>query len=190
MDIFSSGTVATEAMDSGNLATIQSTSSVAAPAAVSTASTSNTGSLFMSGMSAIGSSISAYSQYKSGQSQQAAYNYNAAIDTENMQEQLSSSDAKYQKLIGKQRTLYAAAGVDIASGSPLLTAAATAYTGAEEASYIEASGTEKANLEKYYGQQASDAGTTSAFSTFLTGLSKASSTYTQAMKGAYTPTVT
>lgn len=125
------------------------------------------------GVSAVDSAVSGYGQYQSGQEQKAAYDYDAAVTLDKMQQQVQTSEAKYSNLIGKQATAYSAAGVDIASGSPLLVMAHTASQGGkEQASEVEA-GTEEAALQRYYGKVAAFSGTVGGISTFLGGLSKA-----------------
>jgi len=149
----------------------------------------NTGLMAMAGMSAVGGGISAFGQYKAGQMQKTAYDYNAAVDIQNMQEEEQASEAKFSSLMGKQASLYAKAGVDISSGSPLLIRAWTAATGTEEQGRIQEAGTERATLERFYGEEAEAGADVSAFSTFLSGLGKAGIGYIQATnKGPYVPT--
>ena len=122
---------------------------------------------------ALNSAVSGFGQYESGQEQKAAYDYNADVTLQQMQEQVQTSETKYTNLIGKQATAYARAGVDIASGSPLLMMAHTAaQKGVEEESEYQA-GTEEAALQRYYGQIAAFQGTIGGISTFISGLSKA-----------------
>ena len=132
------------------------------------------------GMGAVGSAASAFGQYKQGQAQRAAYDYNADATLEKMREDEETSAAKFGHLMGRQRSLYAKAGVDIASGSPLLIAMDTAMQATEEQQRIKASGTTEANLQRYYGKVAESSANTSAFSTFLSGLSKAGMQYAMA----------
>jgi len=90
-----------------------------------------------------------------------------------MQQKMQTSEAKYSNLIGKQATAYARAGVDIASGSPLLMMAHTAaQSGVEQESESQA-GTEEAALQKYYGEVAAWSGTIGGISTAISGLSQA-----------------
>ena len=143
--------------------------------------------------SLIGTGLSAFGQYRAGQAQQGAYNYNAQVAESEAgvarvgaarEEEIHRE--KLNRLIGTQKALYAAAGVDISSGSPLLTFMETAEEGEKEAQYIryggEVEATSKLNeakLNRYYGKQASRAGTIGAGSTFLTGLSQAGLGYAQ-----------
>jgi len=143
------------------------------------------------GVGALGSGMSAFGQYQSGQAQKGAYDYNARIAEQEAgvarvgaarEEEVHR--AKLQRMLGTQKALYGAAGVDITSGSPLLTLMSTAEEGEREAEYIkyggEVSATEKLNearLARYYGKQAKTAGTIGAGSTFLTGLGSAGLSY-------------
>lgn len=125
------------------------------------------------GAGAVGSGISAFGSYKAGQSEKAAYDYNAAVTLENMRSAMQTSEARYANLTGKQASRYAASGVDISSGSPLLIMAHTAAQGAQEQESIKQSGTQQSALERYYGKVAAFSGTTGAISTFLGGMSRA-----------------
>ena len=71
------------------------------------------------GMGALSALISGGAQFMGGQQQRGAYGYNAAITRQNTAEKAEVSSDKYTALIGKERSLYAKAGVDISSGSPL-----------------------------------------------------------------------
>ncbi len=128
--------------------------------------------LAAAGSSALSSAASGFGQYESGQQQKQAYDYDAAMTLEKMRQQVQTSEAKYSNLIGKQATAYAAAGVDIASGSPLLVMAHTAAQGGVEAASETESGTEEAALQRYYGKVAAFQGTIGGISTFISGLSK------------------
>jgi hypothetical protein len=111
-------------------------------------------------------------QYEAGQEQKAAYNYNADITLQNMQAQMIASQQKYSELVGRQASAYARAGVDVASGSPLLVMAATAARGAQEGEEIKQAGTEEANLQRYYGKIAAWQGEMGGIGSFLTGMTK------------------
>lgn len=107
----------------------------------------------------------------SGQEQKQAYDYNAAITTLNTNNQVQANTQKFTELVGRQATAYAASGVDITSGSPLLIMAATQARGATEGEQIEEAGTEEANLQRYYGRIAAFSGTMSGIGSFLQGIS-------------------
>jgi hypothetical protein len=128
--------------------------------------------LGFAGLGSLTSLVSGIGEYESGQAKRAAYNYNAAVTLERMREQMQTSEAEYASLTGKQASRYAAAGVDIASGSPLLVMAHTAAMGAREQESEYMAGTEEAALQRYYGRVAAFSGTMGGISTFLAGLSK------------------
>lgn len=142
---------------------------VAAPGGMSSLNTLQ----ILQGLSLGGSVISAFGQYQSGQMQKAAYDYNAAVALEQMREKMQTSEAKYSALTGRQASLYAKAGVDIASGSPLLVMAHTAAQGAIEQEREYQAGEEQAALDLYYGKVAAYSGTLGGISSFLKGLGTA-----------------
>lgn len=113
----------------------------------------------------------------SGQQQQQAYDYNADVTTINTSNQVVANQQKFSELVGRQATGYAGAGVDIASGSPLLIMAATAARGAQQGEQIEEAGTEEANLQRYYGKIAAFTGTMSGIGSFLQGMTSDLSAY-------------
>ena len=130
-------------------------------------------SMGFAGLGAVNSAVSGYGQYQAGQNQRAAYDYNADVTMQQTDQQMQTTEAKYSNLIGKQATSFANAGVDIASGSPLLVMLHTsAQKGKEEASEYDA-GTEEAALQRYYGSVAAFNGTIGGISTFISGLTKA-----------------
>ena len=92
-----------------------------------------------------------------------------------MQEQEQTSEVKYSTLMGKQAALYAKAGVDIASGSPLLVMAHTAAQSAVEQTRENQAGTEQSALDRYYGKIAAWNGDMGGISSFLSGLANTGS---------------
>lgn len=124
------------------------------------------------GLGLLNSAVSGYGEYQSGQEQKAAYDYNAAVTLQTMEEKMQSTEAKYSTLTGEQASRYAMAGVDLASGSPLVVMAHTAAQGGREQESEYQAGTEQAALEKYYGKVAAFSGTVGGISTFLSGLTK------------------
>ena len=134
--------------------------------------TAQQASTMFSAVGALSSAASGFAQYKQGQAQEGAYDINSKIALQQMQDEAKASQLKYQNLIGKQRSLYAAAGVDITSGSPLLIAVDTAAQGAEDTDRIKRAGMYQSALDKYYGNMAAFSGTVGGVSTFLTGLTK------------------
>jgi len=74
-----------------------------------------------------------------------------------------------KKLLGRQRVLYAKAGVDISSGSPLEIMASTAGQGEREALMIRRQGTEQAKMLRWYGKVAKKAGRMAFYSGMTSG---------------------
>jgi hypothetical protein len=138
---------------------------------------------FNIGMGAVSSSISAYGQYEQGKDQQAAYDYKAQITLDKMKEDMQASEEEFSSLMGRQRSLYAKAGVDIGSGSPLLVMMDTARKEALAQQRIKRGGTQQAELQRYSGRIAGYTGTMDAMSTFMTGLGKSMNEYYQHKKG-------
>jgi hypothetical protein len=68
------------------------------------------------------------------------------------------SRTRTKQLLGRQRALYAKAGVDISSGSPLEIMASTAGQGEREALMIQRQGKEQAKMLRWYGKVAKIAG--------------------------------
>jgi hypothetical protein len=124
-------------------------------------------------LGAVNSAVAGFGQYESGQQQKAAYDYNADVTLQKSQQQMQTTEANYSNLIGKQATAYAASGVDIASGSPLLVMSHTAGQGGKEQASESEAGSEEAALQRYYGKVAAFSGTVGGISTFLSGLTKA-----------------
>lgn len=126
-------------------------------------------------------------QRQAGEDERAARNMQAeALDAQAAQVERKGiseeavSRARLKKLMSSQRALYAKAGVDLSSGSPLTVLAATAYEGDKEAAGIRLNTQEEsqgirsgADLQRFYGRQASKAGRTRAKSTLLSGLTSA-----------------
>ena len=132
------------------------------------------------GLGVLSSAVAGFGKIEQGQEEQKAYDYNAAITMLNTANQVEANQQKFTERIGQQASGYAAAGVDIASGSPLLIMAATAARGAEEGEQIEQAGSEEAALQRYYGKIAAFGGTMSGIGSFLSGVSSAATGYTKA----------
>ncbi len=124
------------------------------------------------GLGVASSLFAGIGQYEAGQAEKSAYDYNATITLQNMQAQMIASQQRYSALLGKQASAYARAGVDVASGSPLLVMAATSARGAQQGEQIEQAGTEEANLQRYYGKIAAWQGEMGGIGTFLSGMTK------------------
>lgn len=133
------------------------------------------------------SALSGVGKIVSGQQQQSADNYNADITKLNTDNQVVANQQKFTELVGRQGSSYAASGVDIASGSPLLIMAATAARGARESEQIEQAGTEEAAMQRYYGRIAAFSGTMSGIGSFLSGMTSDLSAYGK-LKNNPTPT--
>lgn len=131
------------------------------------------------GLGVLSSAVSGFGRVEQGQEQKQAYDYNAAVTTLNADNQVVATQDKFSELSGKQASAYASAGVDIASGSPLLVMAATAARGGQETEQIKESGSEESNLNKYYGKIAAFGGTVSGIGSFLSGVSGAAANYSK-----------
>ena len=153
-------------------------------------------SLIALGTSLVGTGLSAFGQYRAGQAQKSAYDYNArvaeseaGVAKEGAAREEEIHRLKLKRMLGTQRALYGAAGVDITSGSPLLTMMSTAEEGEREAEFIKYGGEVEATralnegkMQRFYGKQASKTGKIGAGSTFFTGLGQAGLGYA-GMKG-------
>ena len=147
-------------------------------------------------VTAIGSTIAAYGQLRQGQYAKAAGKYNAAVAeregeaaAQKAEYEAEASARKFKILMGKQRASYAKAGVDIASGSPLLMLAAQAEEAEREREAILYGGDiaqrgaqGQATMSRFQGRQAAIAGKLAAGSTFLTGLGNVGTDYSNYKK--------
>lgn len=140
------------------------------------------------GVGILSSIIGGFGKYEQGQQERSAYDYNADITLQNMRAKIVANQQNTTKLIGKQATGYAAAGVDIASGSPLLIMAATRARGSVQGEQIKQQGTEEAALERYYGKVAAWGGTMGGIGSFLQGITQASTAYYGATAKPPSPT--
>lgn len=143
------------------------------------------------GAMGLGTITSAVSQIQQGKAQKEAYEQNAAIDRQNaiaVEKQADYEEGiqreKTDALKSRQRALYAKAGVDITSGSPLLVMTEDMERAEADALAIRYGGNVKkteylnrANLNEYYGGQAETAGKTGAFSTVLSGIGNMGMSY-------------
>lgn len=122
------------------------------------------------GMSAAGTLIQGFSQYKQGQAMAAGYEANAEAAEYNMHQEEAKSAEKFDQIVGQQRTLYGAAGVDITSGSPLLIYTDTEFKRKKEEGRIKYAGELESAFSKYYAKQSKKAGVNEMLTTFITGL--------------------
>ncbi len=148
------------------------------------------------GFTALGTVTSAMGQIQQGKAQQEAYDTNAEIARQNAinVEKSATYEESIQRekadaLKSRQRALYAKAGVDITSGSPLLVMAEDMERAEADAQAIRYAGNVKktsylnqANMNEFYGEQAYSAGKTGAFSTILGGIGSMGMNYLQ-LKG-------
>jgi hypothetical protein len=87
------------------------------------------------------------------------------------------SRAKLKRLLASQRALYAKAGVDLSSGSPLTMMVATAEEGEKEALNIRLGTREEAGMQRFVGDQALTTAKQKANTTLLSGLGSAFASY-------------
>lgn len=103
---------------------------------------------------------------------------NAAAMDANATLEEDAARKRLKLLMGSQRALYAKAGVDLSTGSPLTVLAATAYEGEKEAKQIGAAIRRGADITRTEGSNYAKAGRTAAGGTLLSGLaSSAGSAY-------------
>lgn len=140
------------------------------------------------GVGILSSIFSGLGKYEAGQGERHAYDYNADITLQNMRQKLATNQQSFTTLVGRQAAGYAASGVDIASGSPLLIMAATMARGGQQGEMIREQGTEEAALERYYGKIAAWQGTMGGIGSFLSGLSQAATGYYSATSKLPKPT--
>lgn len=141
------------------------------------------------GIGILSSVLSGLGSYESGQQQKQADDYNADVTMQNTRNQMVASTEKFTTLVGRQASGYAASGVDLASGSPLLIMIATAARGGQQGEQILQSGTEESILQRYYGKIAAFSGTMGGIGDFLKGVSQAATGYKGATGYNPIPTV-
>jgi hypothetical protein len=124
------------------------------------------------GLGAVSGGLSGIAQWKAGSAERNAYRANAELEIQKAAEEEQASAEKYTRLSGQQRLLYAQAGVDLSSGSPLLVMMDTAMNQAVASQRIRRAGQSRAAMLRYYGDQAASAGHSAGMSTFLTTLDK------------------
>jgi hypothetical protein len=129
------------------------------------------------GFGAATSALSGIAQWKEGSAQRDMFDRNADIELQKMEEERAISQQKYSQLSGRQRILYAKAGVDIGSGSPLLVMMDTAMEQEIADSRIEKAGKDRASMLRLYGDQAAYSGKQAGISTWLTGIGNVANQY-------------
>jgi len=133
---------------------------------------------------AVGAGISAYSSYQAGKAQQSLNNYNAAVNDQaaldasrDARIKANAQRAQAEAIKGRQRALYAKAGVVSATGTPLLVQVAQAgelemaaleqeQAGNSEAARLR----QQAVLDRMSGKIARKAGGLNATATILQGV--------------------
>jgi len=129
-----------------------------------------------------GAAIAGYGMIQQGQYQKASNEYNAQISERDAeaarrkaQLDADASAAKFKSLLGRQRALYAKAGVDLSEGSPLLTMTYQAEEAEKDRQAIlyegktaEQSDLDRAKLFRFSGSNAATGSYIGAGSTFLT----------------------
>lgn len=146
--------------------------------------------------SAVGTGVSAYSSYQQGKAQQRLNNYNAAVNDQAALDRqrdariaANAQRAQAQRLMARQRSLWAKAGVVGSTGTPLLVQAEQA--GELELAALETERTgnvqagqlrQQAVLDRMAGKAARTAGNLNAAATILQG---AGSMATTAAYGKY-----
>ena len=116
------------------------------------------------------SALSAGGKILSGQREKTAYDQNADIVKLNTDAEAAVNEEKTSAVVARQRSAYAAAGVDVNSGSPLLIMAAARARGAQQNVLLEEAGDEKAAQLRYEGKIAAFDGTLSGIGAFLQGM--------------------
>lgn len=129
------------------------------------------------GLGILSSAVSGFGKIEQGQQEKAAAEYNANVAIEAAKSKSAAIADRGEVLRGRQATAYAGAGVDIASGSPLLIMAASAARTSREVTDAEIAGSEEAAIDRYYGKIAAFGGTLSGIGSFLSGVSSAASQY-------------
>ena len=141
-----------------------------------------------------GAAVAAYGAVRQGKAAKEAAKYNsniaeldAAAAKKKAEYDAETSATQFKELMGKQRALYAKAGVDISSGSPLLTMSFQAEQAEKDKQAIlyqgktaEQSSLTRASLFRDSGSDSQTAGYISGGSTFLSGLAN---TYTASQSG-------
>ncbi len=128
------------------------------------------------GVSVAGTVLSAVGQLRASKTQAAAYEYNAKVDKRKALHEEQASRTRFKRLMASQRALYAKAGVDLSSGSPIEVLSHTAALGEQEALNIRIGGQEASALGNFYARTTRTAGKIGAGATLLTGLGQAGGT--------------
>jgi hypothetical protein len=129
------------------------------------------------GITAAGGVMSAQAQADAGEAEKKANYANARVIEIDAAKSEALSRLETKKTLATQRALYAKAGVDITSGSPLLIMTDTAEEGERNAMEIRSAGKREAKLMRYYGRQAKSSANTQAGATLLTTMGNTANQY-------------
>lgn len=124
-------------------------------------------------VSLVAAGVGLYSNYKAGKDAKSAGKANANLANAKASRESEVTQKQVDKLLSRQKALYAKANVDMSSGSPLLVMLESAREGKEEVDYISQTGEATASLMKKEGQSAQYqawAGGASKAISFLGGL--------------------
>jgi hypothetical protein len=142
---------------------------------------------------AIGGGISAYNSYEQGQAQKKLNNFNAQVMDQAAKDKdrdalilANAQRSRNEKLMGKQRALYAKSGVSFDTGTPLMVQAEQAGQLEMAALEIETTASneaarmrQQAVVDRMTGKAAARAGTLGAASTILGTAGSVGSTYSK-----------
>lgn len=143
----------------------------------------------MAGVTAVSAIAGFAQQRQAANAEQDAYNLQAANAQRQGQQEEQMSRDRLRKLLASQRALYAKAGVDLSSGSPLTVLTATAAEGGQEALRIRYGAQSQADVARYTGRQAKAAGYAKATTTLLSGLGSAAGMGYDVFKASRSPKV-
>lgn len=129
------------------------------------------------GISAAGGLMSAQSQAAAGEAEKQANYANARVIEMNAAKAEAKNRLENKRILSTQRALYAKAGVDMSSGSPLLIMSESAAEGERESMDIRTAGKREARLMRYYGRQAKSSADAQAGATLLTTLGNSANQY-------------
>lgn len=135
--------------------------------------------------------VAAYAAYEQGQQAQEVQKYNAKVqenraieETQRAAFDAQRSREQSRRILANQRAVYGSSGVDVAAGSPLLVMADSAKQAELDAQVILSGGQARAsdawaraNIARYQGKAAAQAGTINAGTTLLSGATRAYGTY-------------
>jgi hypothetical protein len=129
------------------------------------------------GVTAAGGVMSSNNTAASGEAEKIANEANARVIEMNAAKAEAKNRLENKRILSTQRALYAKAGVDLTSGSPLLIMSESAAEAEREAMDIRYSGKREARLMRYYGRQAKSASDSQAGATLLTTLGNLANQY-------------